>query len=153
MRLAGEFQGFARELHDQAIDCYAQSIGTLSPTLANIVRNDMSRDRKLDRGNANPGSLGTDFSRLGLILWSALEKATNNRSKKWNSELNSLNLARNAIAHDDQKNFQELAAIGKFPITLVTVKTWRRALDPLASTMDYVVSDYLSTVLEVPRPW
>lgn len=113
----------------------------------------MSRDRQLDRGNANPGALGNDFSRLGLLLWPALTTASNGKSTRWNRELDSLNLARNAIAHDDQDKFLELRNRGKFPITLATVKSWRRALDLLAITMDDVVADFLGSIIGGPRPW
>jgi hypothetical protein len=153
MRLAGEFQGFARELHDQAIDCVVSQVAISNPTLGNIVRISMSRDRSLDRVNANPSALQKNFSHLGLILWSALDTASRGRSNRWKTELESLNLARNAIAHDDQKNFLKLQAAGKFPITLSTVKTWRRSLDSLTVTMDDVVGSYLGNVIGGPRPW
>lgn len=153
MRLAGEFQGYARELHDLAIDCYVKQIDIVNPALGSIVRIDMSRGRLLDRGNARPGSLGTDFSRLGLLLWPALDAASNGRSNKWSKELDSLNLARNAIAHDDQANFLKLKTLRKYPITLTTVKAWRRSLDALATTMDDVVSVYLGSIMGGPRPW
>lgn len=152
LRLAGEFQGFARELHDQAVECCVNSIANVNPVLAGVIRINMSYGRQLDKGNAQPSALGSDFSRIGLVLWPALE-TTNKRAKKWNAELESLNLARNAIAHDDQDKFFKLKSAGKFPITLVTVKTWRQALDSLATTMDDVVGDYLGNLLRGPRPW
>ncbi len=151
-RLAGEFQGFTRELHDQAVDCCANSLAGTNPTLANVARTSMSSNRQLDRGNASPSALGNDFSRFGLLLWPAL-KTADRRADKWNSELETLNVARNAIAHDDQRNFLQLGNAGKFPITLTIVRTWRRALDSLAATMDDVVGDYLGTLLGGPRPW
>jgi hypothetical protein len=153
MRLAAEFQGFARDLHDLAIDCYVRQIDTVNPTLGNIIRIDMTRGRQLDRGNAQSGSLGSDFSRLGLLFWDTLDAASNNQSKKWRKDLDSLNLARNAIAHDDQGNFFDLRAIGKFPITLRTITAWLRPLDALAITMDDVVSIYLGSIIKGPRPW
>lgn len=114
----------------------------------------MSRDRQLDKGNAHPGALGGDFSRLGLVLWPALATASSGRrAAKWKEDLDTLNLARNAIAHDDQKKFLELQKCGKYPITLSTVKAWHRSLDSLASTMDDVVGDYLGTIIGGPRPW
>jgi hypothetical protein len=153
MRLAAEFQGFARDLHDLAIDYYVRQIDTVNPTLGNIVRIDMTRGRQLGRGNAQSGSLGNDFSRLGLFFWDTLDAESNNRSKKWRKELDSLNLARNAIAHDDQANFLELRALGKFPITLRTITAWRRSLDALAMSMDDVVSIFLGSIMKGPRPW
>ncbi|MER0428395.1 hypothetical protein [Streptomyces microflavus] len=89
--------------------------------------------------------------RLGLGIWPAL-KASSARAGKWNSELESLNTARNAIAHDDQSLFQKLPQ-SKYPITLTTVKTWRSALNGLAREMDVVVGDYLATLVGGKRPW
>jgi hypothetical protein len=151
-RLAGEFQGFARELHSQAVDFMENSIASTNPALAKVVSNEVLSNRQLDRGNANPGAIGSDFSRIGLLLWPSLATA-DRRANRWNSELETLNLARNAIAHDDQDEFFKLGQAGKLPITLTVVRTWRRALDSLATTMDDVVGDYLSTLLGVPRPW
>jgi hypothetical protein len=39
-----------------------------------IVRGEFTRDRKLDKGNANPGNLGNDFNRLGLEFWDEVKK-------------------------------------------------------------------------------
>ena len=153
-RLAGEFQGFARELHDQSVECCINSIFSINPDLADVARINMQHNRQLDRGNAQPSALGSDFGRLGLLLWPTLRRVNGNpKSDKWNTELNSLNIARNAIAHDDQAKFLELENLGKMPITLTTVKTWRRSLDSLAAAMDDVVGDYLGTLLGGPRPW
>jgi hypothetical protein len=151
-RLAGEFQGFARELHDQSIECCINPIFSINPDLADMLRINMQHNRQLDRGNAQPSALGSDFGRLGLLLWPTLKRVSRN-AERWQDELKSLNLARNAIAHDDQDKFLELKSLGKMPITLTTVKTWRRSLDSLASTMDDVVGDYLGTLLGGPRPW
>jgi hypothetical protein len=120
--------------------------------LQTILRSGLSRGRKLDRGNAQPGALGSDFATLGLVLWPAL-KAADSRASKWQSELETLNIARNAIAHDDQDEFNKLRHAGKTSINLSTVRTWRRALDGLATTMDDVVGDYLSTFAGGQRPW
>ena len=152
LRLAAEFQGYARELHDEAIECCVNKVATINVSLGNVVRIALANNRQLDRGNANPGALGSDFSRLGLVLWPALQRASA-RAARWNSELDTLNLARNAIAHDDQAKFLDLKAKGKLPITLSVVKSWRRALDSLAVTMDDVVGDYLGTFLGGLRPW
>src|ERR1700733_1603010 len=152
LRLAGEFQGFARDLHNEAVDYCVQPIAIVNQSLANIVRTSMTDHRKLDMGNASPGALGNDFLALGLPLWPALE-AADKRASTWNRELEALNLARNAIAHDDQKKFIKLSTFRKVPITLTVVRNWRRDLDALAAAMDSVVGDYLGTLLGGPRPW
>ncbi|MFF3090661.1 hypothetical protein [Streptomyces nojiriensis] len=150
LRLAGEFQGFSRDLHDEASDILCDPI--TSPTLQAILRSGLSRGRKLDRGNAQPSALGSDFASLGLGLWPAL-KTADKRAGKWQDELETLNTARNAIAHDDQSEFLKLKKKGKLPITLTTVRTWQRAVDGLAVTMDDVVGDYLGEFAGGNRPW
>ncbi|MFI9217921.1 hypothetical protein [Streptomyces werraensis] len=152
LRLAGEFQGFARDLHDEASDALCDPITKLDPSLSVVLRSSLSRARKLDKGNAQPAALGNDFSYLGLSLWPAL-KRVNVKAGKWNDELESLNIARNAIAHDDQDEFLKLQQRNRYPITLDVVKRWSRALDGLAVTMDAVVGDYLAGFLGGQRPW
>jgi hypothetical protein len=34
-----------------------------------IVHSELTRERKLDRGNPTPGNIGTDFGRLGMTFW------------------------------------------------------------------------------------
>lgn len=150
LRLAGEFQGFSRDLHDEAADILCSPV--TDPGLSAVLRSGLSRSRKLDKGNAQPAALGNDFSYLGISLWPALKNA-NPRAATWNSDLDSLNTARNAIAHDDQDEFLKLQNLGRYPITLQVIKRWRRSLDALAGTMDDVVGDYLAGFLGGQRPW
>jgi hypothetical protein len=151
LRLAGEFQGFARDLHDLSVDYFVTVAARANPPLANVLRARMTGNRQLDRGNAHPGSLGADFALLGLTLWGALETA-NPRSALWNRELTALNDARNAIAHAEEGRLAALRADG-YPITLGTIRRWRRNLDGLVETMDDVASDYLDQLLGAGRPW
>jgi hypothetical protein len=151
LRLAGEFQGFARDLHDLAVDHFVGVVAKANPLLANVLRARVTGNRQLDKGNAHPGSLGADFALLGMTLWAALETA-NPRALVWNRELTALNEARNAIAHAEEGRLIALRADG-YPITLETIRRWKRALDALAGTMDDVVSDYLDILLGAGRPW
>src|SRR5437016_2897894 len=68
MLLASHFQGFCRDLHSE---CVAHLLAVISPPppLWNLVRAEFDRSRLLDRGNAQPSSLGADFARLGIDLW------------------------------------------------------------------------------------
>jgi hypothetical protein len=119
--------------------------------LADTLRSRTTTSRQLDRGNAQPGSLGSDFALLGLTLWPALERA-DSRAPAWNASLERLNTARNAIAHVDQPALDRLRVQGH-PVTLAAVRTWRRDLDRLSATMDDVVSAYLDQLLGYGRPW
>jgi hypothetical protein len=151
LRLAGEFQGFARDLHDLAIDHFVGVVAQANSPLESVLRARMTLNRQLNRGNAHPGSLGADFALLGMTLWGALETA-NPRAAIWNRELTALNEARNAIAHAEEGRLVALRADG-YPITLGTIRRWRRSLDGLTETMDDVTSDYLDRLLGTGRPW
>ena len=65
-----------------------------------IVRAEFTRERKLDRGNANPGSLGQDYGRLGIEFWDEVRKLSPRNSAR-SQALEMLNSWRNAIAHQD----------------------------------------------------
>ena len=116
--LASQFQGFCRDLHSESVDYL---VDTLEPTnLRPIVRAEFTRERKLDKGNANPGNLGADFGRLGIEFWDEVKKLSPRNSARnkslemlWvevkklsprknsarNKSLEMLNHWRNAIAH------------------------------------------------------
>jgi hypothetical protein len=86
----------------------------------------LTRNRDLDRGNAQPSSLGSDFERLGFRLWPVLA-ARYKRTNSWNRGLEALNLARNGIAHSDVAKIQDAARRG-FPMRLATMKRWQGLL-------------------------
>jgi hypothetical protein len=151
LRLAGEFQGFGRDLHDLAVDYFVDIVSAGNADLAQVLRERTTTNRQLDRGNAQPGSLGSDFAMLGLTLWPALEQA-DPRAAGWNASLERLNTARNAIAHVDEDTLAQLRRENQ-PVTLAAIRTWRRGLDQLAATMDDVVSAYLDQLLGHGRPW
>jgi hypothetical protein len=150
--LAGEFQGYCRDLHDQAVDHFVQATSGNNPALAAVQRALVTSNRDLDRGNANPGNLGKDFGHFGLGLWDAVRTVEPTKGPAWNTSLASLNEARNAIAHAQDGRLAALATAG-FPIWLQTIKQWHTALDGLAATMDDVVADYLDGLLGTGRPW
>jgi hypothetical protein len=64
-----------------AADMVAGAIGSLSPAgmvnssaVADLVSTAMTKSRQLDRGNANPGSLGADFKSFDLDIWDAAKQ-------------------------------------------------------------------------------
>ena len=63
LRLAAEFQGFARDLHEQTCDTFAAWIIPSDPTVKQVVRKQLADGRQLERGNANPVSIGSDWRR------------------------------------------------------------------------------------------
>lgn len=108
LRLAGEFQGFARDLHSEAAAVVQHETATTNPKLAAVLARLLTQNRQLDRTNAQPGSLGADFARFGMDLWPNLQAASL-RAERWQSELASLNETRNGIAH---ANLEGMAGTG-----------------------------------------
>jgi hypothetical protein len=151
LRLAAEFQGFARDLHNVATNIYATRLAGVRTVTREPLRLLMTTGRSIDRGNAHPGALGGDFARLGLALWPALE-ATDSRTPSWNAALTELNAARNAVAHDNPAELEDLTRRDSGP-TLTSFQRWRPALDALAVTMDNVVGSFVETTLGPPHPW
>src|SRR5580698_3666475 len=66
LRLASEFQGFARDLHDEAGSFVARFLAPGDQQLQGSLRLPYTLNRKLNQGNADPGTLGNDF---GCSAW------------------------------------------------------------------------------------
>lgn len=110
--------------------------------LARLVDN-----RQLDRGNPNPGNLGSDFGRFGVALWPAVE-ARDRRNATRQRSLSELVVWRNAIAHQDFTS----PDLRRRWLRLADVRRWRRACDALALHFDVVFVGYLTNLAGVP-PW
>jgi len=151
LRLASEFQGFARDLHEEALKALVAAVAPDAPSLQILLRLPYAAARRLDRGNADPGVLGNDFVLLDMQLWDDLRSRYPSRCAAWNQKLTALNMARNGIAHDDRQRLGQARADG-WPMTLRSVDRWRSALDGLAQGMDYVVGDHITSIIGV-SPW
>jgi hypothetical protein len=90
-RLAAEFQGFCRDLHDDAAICIADSLTDEYGARIPVLLSALVRGRKLDGGNAGPGNIGNDFGNLGMSLWPAVKARYLVRGPKWNTVLERLN--------------------------------------------------------------
>ena len=145
--LAAQFQGFCRDLHSECVDHLVGSIP--SPlSLRPLVRDEFTRDRRLDRGNAQTGSLGSDFRRLGIDLWGELE-AFDPRTPGLMRLLDDLNHWRNAIAHQD---FDPRKLGGTTILRLERVRRSRRACERLAHSLDEVMRRHMVN-LTGSSPW
>jgi len=143
--LASQFQGFCRDLHTESA---AHLIGALRPpAMMKIVGGEFARDRKLDKGNANPGNLGNDFNRLGLDFWDEV-KQLNPRNSARNRALEMLNDWRNAIAHQDF----DPVKLGGSTLGLAQVRSWRSACEHLARAFDRVMRNHVRSVTG-QAPW
>lgn len=151
LRLASEFQGFARDLHDEAAIVMGEWSHPTDRRLAQVISSGLTAGRQLDRVNAKPETLAADFGRFGMQLWPALQ-GRDRRTSARRSQLKALNAARNALAHDDAAQLATLQS-GSQRLDLSSFKVWRGAVGGLATTMDVVVSDYLSQLFGRPAPW
>ncbi|WOC12585.1 hypothetical protein [Gordonia sp. MP11Mi] len=140
--LASQFQGYCRDLHDEAAVRVVDSLAAngVGPQIP-IILTALTSNRKLDRGNANPGNLGDDFGKLGIQLWPELKQRYPTKAPKWQKTLTNLNELRNGIAHSD------IAKIDKVehdhPLTLKTWRTWKSSVNTAATSMDAVLEAYL----------
>ena len=144
--LASHFQAYCRDLHNEVID---HLVAVLEPAAVRpLVRAELERERRLDRGNATPGNLGTDFGRLALAFWPALRLATP-EATLMHQQLEALNDWRNAIAHQD---FDPDKLGGTVVLRLNRVRQWRSLLNRMARVMDAMLARHLQTLLGV-CPW
>src|SRR5579859_3221421 len=99
LRLAAEFQGFAKELHTVCAETMAEWTASGNPRVINVLVGGLTLNRELDRRNAQPVSLAVDFRRFGIDLWLALRTRYVHTVRR-QTQLSRLNEARNAIVHD-----------------------------------------------------
>ena len=104
--------------------------------------------RKLERGNPTAGNLGSDFGRLGLDFWTAVNDR-NSKNPERQRKLGKLLVWRNAIAHQD---FDAAKLDPPPPLRLQTVKGWRAACNALAKEFDTVLRAHLTILVGQP-PW
>jgi hypothetical protein len=112
------------------------------------VQSELTRGRLLDRGNAQPGSIGADFDRLGIDLWNEVKTYDPQNATRMKL-LEGLNHWRNAIAHQD---FDKTKLGGTTVLQLQQVQRWRGACNRLARAFDEVMRRHLQ-VLTGSSPW
>lgn len=94
MLLSAHFQGFCRDLHSECANYLVLLVA--APTHREMLCDNLVFGRRLDRGNPNPGNIGSDFNRLNLEFWS-LADAHRPESSTQRAALEELNEWRNAI--------------------------------------------------------
>lgn len=144
--LSSQFQGLCRDLHSE---CVRHLVRRVTPaTLIPILEAEFVQGRKLDKGNPNPGNIGSDFTRFGIKFWDrVLRHDARNADRKMALEL--LNEWRNAIAHQD---FDSNKLGGTTILHLTQVRRWRNACHELAHSFNDVMSQHITSILGV-SPW
>lgn len=151
-RMAAEFQGFARDLHDEAAGFLAFAATSGNQGVASVLRVGIAAGRELNSRNATSSTLAADFGRIGMIFWQAIRAQDPVSGPVWETDLGNLVKMRNAIAHDDRAQILKLEQRG-FRLERALTKRWHSSLDLLAASMDDVVASYLGALLGVPPPW
>jgi hypothetical protein len=146
LMLASQFQGYCRGLHTECADHLVTAI-VPPPHLRLLVQSEFTRGRQLDRGNARPGSLGTDFGRFGIDFWAEVENH-DFRNQARRAILEDLNNRRNAIAHQDF----DPTRLGGTILRLNRVRQWRAHCEQLAQSFDEVMRNHLQG-LTGASPW
>ncbi len=143
--LSSQFQGYCRDLHSECAGYFVQSLPT--GLLRGAIQIVLIQNRKLDQGNPNPGNIGADYNRFGLIFWNEVSNLDlRNQSRK--QRLEDLNKWRNAIAH---QSFDPVI-FGTGMLRLQQVREWRSACDQLAICFDEVMRSHLQAINGV-SPW
>jgi len=145
--LASQFQGFARDLHTESVDFLVAVIP--HPLFRAAMRRELLWNRQLDTKNANQGTIGGDFSRLGILqFWAKVDAVfVNNNLRR--QRLEDLNTWRNAIAH---QNFDPAMLGSTTNLRLAIVQRWRRGCNRLAKSFDRVLRAYIQSVIG-NNPW
>jgi hypothetical protein len=152
--ISSQFQAFCRDLHSEAAIFL---VGFVAPSvLQPIFLQALESNRQLDRGNVQPGSLGSDFGRFGIEFWDdvigTVVRGRTNLQKKRQLKLEQLNIWRNQIAHSDALTADEQRKVGKTKPTLQNGRRWRSACEFLAIRFDQVIGDYVENLVQ-QRPW
>jgi hypothetical protein len=136
--LASQFQAFCRDLHSECANYLVAPVP--SQDLREMYRLGLVMNRRLDRGNPNPGNIGSDFNRLGLSFWPLVDahRPPNLHRRMLLEELNDW---RNAIAHQDFT--PAMLRAGRPILQLAQVQGWRRACDGLARSFDEVMQAHI----------
>jgi hypothetical protein len=147
--LAARFQGFARALQVQT--AHAIASGAHNATYTELLRENLTSNRALERHNAQPNSIADDFGRFGLDIWPEVDKERRGNDER-RKKLWALITWRNAIAHDDIDAKLASGALEPVTISLSTCRSWRSTLNILATSLDKVAADRCQA-LGLPRPW
>lgn len=150
LRISGEFQGYARDLHDEASDELMARTHFTTAAHEDVFRNLLNLNRKLDGGNATPSSLQEDFRRFGFTVLDEI-KLGYTRGANWLKALEQLNTARNGIAHSDAGKIAK--ATGGRPIDLREVRRWDSSARSLVKALDKTVAIKIAAVTSGVLPW
>lgn len=144
--LSARFQAYGRDLHSATATAIESGV---AGTLSGVIGASLTRGRKLDVGNPNPGNIGSDFNRFGFNFWTVV-KAADRRNPGRQLKLENLNAWRNAISHHDIASKQ--GQLQPAHIKLSVCRNWQSALNGLVESIDDVVAVQVQALVGT-RPW
>ena len=146
--LSSQFQGFCRDLHSEMSSNVATAASTA--LARDVLAAALTARRELDKGNPTPGNIGNDFNRFGDKWWDAVY-AHDRRNESRRKKLETMNLWRNAIAHQDfAGGGLDLDRAQRRALRLADVKAWRTAAAGLAVSFDAVAADRVKAIVGRP---
>jgi hypothetical protein len=145
--LSSQFQGFCRDLHTECARAVARTLP--SADLQGLMDDGLLLGRKLDTGNPNPGNIGADFNRFGLLFWPSVD-AVHPRNARRKTLLEQMNRWRNAIAHNAFE--PGMLRSGRPVLSLAEVRRWQHACAGLARWFDRIMRNRLRIVTGT-NPW
>lgn len=149
LRLAAEFQGFARDLHDEAADVLLSHVAA-PRDLTSVLRAVLAFQRRLDSGNATRRNVEQDFGRFGFDLFGEVG-CRYARAPDWIDALNRVNDARNGVGHAQPANIARAAGAARLGVQ--QARRWQASLRALARAMDTVTANELAKLTGGPAPW
>lgn len=127
--LSAQFQGFCRDLYWECVDVFVRPLTAAS--YQNVVRRNLLLNVKLDRGNPNPGNIGSDFNRIHLAFGQDVD-AIDAKNSQRKATLIELSEWRNAIAHHDYTPFNDCRrAVTIYPGRCACVAICMQRLGPI----------------------
>lgn len=149
LRLAAEFQGFVRDLHDNTADALVDHLGG-PPEVAQAVRAAVTSQRRLETGNATREAITHDFGRFRLHV---VDRVVTRHpgSARWLDTLRVVQLTRNGIAHAQPTKVA--AAIGPDPLLIEQVRHWHATLRELAAALDAETRNEVARLTGGDPPW
>ena len=147
--LVGQFQGYCRELHDEATQVY---LSQENPRQVAALETLLLGRRELDRRNPRRDALKNDFGRMGLQIVPALQYLYA-RAPVDIDRLELLVRFRNAIAHGNESEVCSLVQGHRLRPTLSAYRSFKNAINRLVGKLDAVVAAELASELGITRPW
>ena len=148
-----EFQAFVRDLHDLAAEHLVTASAALLAYRPLLIEG-LTKGRSLDRGNATPSAIKSDFGRLGLTT---IDIGTYNT--RWvgvggedSKSFELLLRLRNALGHGNETELRTLIASGDVKDSISWARSRRPVLNRYARALDHIVWDHLQKTTG-SEPW